>query len=206
MLNKKGAMFGLDTRIALAIFGALSVISGAALYSAIQQANATKLFVTSQEAAKAMEAYYLDTGSQVPNQSGANRIYIGNITKNFANNDYWNGPYFGNDIYNNQNSIYLNNFVKGEQNEELNAYSLSTSDWTGTVLTDATTKGCSAGDCSAYLQSTSNTSTYSKVLSSYNLLDQNIDNGDGPIKGKIRATEAVANTIRLYIQLTPYKE
>lgn len=31
---KKGAMFGLDARIALAIFGALSVISGAALYSA----------------------------------------------------------------------------------------------------------------------------------------------------------------------------
>ena len=35
--NKKAAMFGLDARIALAIFGALSVISGAALYSAIQQ-------------------------------------------------------------------------------------------------------------------------------------------------------------------------
>jgi len=30
MLNKKGAMFGLDARIALAIFGALSVASGAA--------------------------------------------------------------------------------------------------------------------------------------------------------------------------------
>ena len=29
MLNKKGAMFGLDARMALAIFGALSVISGA---------------------------------------------------------------------------------------------------------------------------------------------------------------------------------
>jgi hypothetical protein len=33
---KKGAMFGLDARIALAIFGALSVISGASLYSEIK--------------------------------------------------------------------------------------------------------------------------------------------------------------------------
>ncbi len=38
---KKAAMFGLDARIALVIFGALSVISGAALYSAIQQAKTT---------------------------------------------------------------------------------------------------------------------------------------------------------------------
>lgn len=37
--NKKSAMFGLDARIALAIFGALSVITGAALYSAINKAN-----------------------------------------------------------------------------------------------------------------------------------------------------------------------
>ena len=36
---KKGAMFGLDARISLAIFGALSVISGAALYSAIQDSK-----------------------------------------------------------------------------------------------------------------------------------------------------------------------
>tara|TARA_Y100001960_G_C14595815_1_gene788039 strand:- start:886 stop:1026 length:141 start_codon:yes stop_codon:yes gene_type:complete len=40
---KKGAMFGIDARIALAIFGALSAISGAALYSAIQQSKVTVL-------------------------------------------------------------------------------------------------------------------------------------------------------------------
>tara|TARA_Y100001960_G_scaffold319101_1_gene389950 strand:- start:3597 stop:3728 length:132 start_codon:yes stop_codon:yes gene_type:complete len=40
ILTKKAAMFGLDARIALAIFGALSVISGAVLYSAIQDAKA----------------------------------------------------------------------------------------------------------------------------------------------------------------------
>jgi hypothetical protein len=39
-------MFGLDARIALAIFGALSVISGAALYSAIQDARVTAIVIT----------------------------------------------------------------------------------------------------------------------------------------------------------------
>lgn len=42
-MKNKGAMFGLDARIALAIFGALSVISGAALYSAIQESSTVKI-------------------------------------------------------------------------------------------------------------------------------------------------------------------
>ena len=53
---KKGAMFGLDARIALAIFGALSVISGAALYSAIQDAQATAMIVRLNEVGKAFGA------------------------------------------------------------------------------------------------------------------------------------------------------
>ena len=60
--KNKGAMFGLDVRIALAIFGALSVISGAALYSAIQDAEATAVLTELEEIGKAWEAYYLDTG------------------------------------------------------------------------------------------------------------------------------------------------
>ena len=65
MTYKKGAMFGLDARIALAIFGALSVISGAALYSAIQSAKAEQYRQYFVELVKASEAYYLDTGSQL---------------------------------------------------------------------------------------------------------------------------------------------
>ncbi|MCP4354521.1 MAG: hypothetical protein GY793_02585, partial [Proteobacteria bacterium] len=34
--TKKAAMFGLDARVALAIFGALSIITGATLYNALQ--------------------------------------------------------------------------------------------------------------------------------------------------------------------------
>tara|TARA_Y100000590_G_scaffold312511_1_gene353198 strand:- start:819 stop:1040 length:222 start_codon:yes stop_codon:yes gene_type:complete len=65
MKLNKGAMFGLDARIALAIFGALSVISGAALYSAIQEARVTQLITSLNEIGKAYEAYILDTGAEI---------------------------------------------------------------------------------------------------------------------------------------------
>lgn len=65
-LFKKAAMFGLDARIALAIFGALSVISGAALYSAIQDAKATALLSEMNEIGKAWESYLLDAGQDLP--------------------------------------------------------------------------------------------------------------------------------------------
>jgi type II secretory pathway pseudopilin PulG len=92
---KKGAMFGLDARIALAIFGALSVISGAALYSAIQQSKATAFLTTMQEVGKAWEQYYLDTGSDVKYQSntvtGIYHRYTAELVS--SSKDGWKGPY-----------------------------------------------------------------------------------------------------------------
>ena len=63
---KKGAMFGIDARIALAIFGAISVISGAALYLAIQQSKVTVLVTELEELSKAVKAYVLDIGQDIP--------------------------------------------------------------------------------------------------------------------------------------------
>jgi len=89
---QKGAMFGLDARIALAIFGALSVISGAALYSAIQNSKVTVVVADLTELAKAVEAYVLDTGSDVLVHAGdqAKIILLVDNTESIAN---WNGPY-----------------------------------------------------------------------------------------------------------------
>jgi len=97
MQIKKGAMFGLDARIALAIFGALSVISGAALYSAIKEAKSTAFMVEMQEVAKAYEQYYLDTRSHIA--SVDNTSNPGRYLKESANlvSDPtikgWSGPY-----------------------------------------------------------------------------------------------------------------
>ena len=90
---KKGAMFGLDARIALAIFGALSVISGAALYSAIQQSKTTAILTQASEIEKALSSYYLDTGV-LPGTTGVYALLIKNLTTN-PNVAGWNGPYLG---------------------------------------------------------------------------------------------------------------
>tara|TARA_Y100000590_G_C15433544_1_gene906135 strand:+ start:71 stop:856 length:786 start_codon:yes stop_codon:yes gene_type:complete len=63
MFFNKGAMFGLDARIALSIFGALSVISAAALYNSIQSAQFTAIHTELKEVAKASESYLIDYGS-----------------------------------------------------------------------------------------------------------------------------------------------
>ncbi|HAG52881.1 MAG TPA: hypothetical protein DCL21_03745 [Alphaproteobacteria bacterium] len=89
---KRGAMFGLDARIALAIFGALSVISGAALYSAIKQANTTQVVAQLQEYAKGIEQYLLDTGGDISTVN--EQVNAINLVENKDSNVGWSGPYF----------------------------------------------------------------------------------------------------------------
>ena len=90
---KKGAMFGLDARIALAILGALSVISGAALYGAIQQSKVVAIVSELNEVSKAIEAFMLDTGVDI-GKTGATNFYFGDLVNNSSSFDGWNGPYF----------------------------------------------------------------------------------------------------------------
>ncbi len=88
---KKAAMFGLDARIALAIFGALSVISGAALYSAIQNSKVTALAAEIREIEKAIEQYILDTGSDVDMKNGITAYGARELSSSTKSG--WNGPY-----------------------------------------------------------------------------------------------------------------
>jgi hypothetical protein len=91
---KKGAIFGLDARIALAIFGALSVISGAALYSAIESAKSTALLTELKEIEKAHESYLLDTGSYLPDAAAGTHVAaVQNLVENDAGAVGWKGSY-----------------------------------------------------------------------------------------------------------------
>lgn len=92
---KQGAMFGLDARIALAIFGALSVISGAALYSAIQQAKITSFVTDMEELEKSIEQYYLDTGEIMESSSGnpTMDLSVDGLFNKPPNVNNWQGPY-----------------------------------------------------------------------------------------------------------------
>ena len=90
---QKGAMFGLDARIALVIFGALSVISGAALFSTIKTAKATKYVVELQEFSRAVEAYMLDTGQDLPKVD--TRPYMIDAKELLTSTaSGWRGPYW----------------------------------------------------------------------------------------------------------------
>jgi type II secretory pathway pseudopilin PulG len=134
MLNKKGAMFGLDARIALAIFGALSVISGAALYSAIKQAKVTSVITEAREITKAIEAYYLDTGEMLTHSSSNDTRDLAAIPLKVkpANVTNWNGPYFPSD---NDASEY---FVSDVLNISITLPYRLSGDWPDTSSTNTT--------------------------------------------------------------------
>ncbi|PPR10971.1 MAG: hypothetical protein CFH44_00105 [Proteobacteria bacterium] len=78
-------MFGLDARIAL------SVISGASLYSAIQESKTTKNLANFTELSKAWEQYLLDIGVTLPKDSG-DLLKAKNLVSNIDNKSGWSGP------------------------------------------------------------------------------------------------------------------
>jgi len=90
-------MFGLDARIALAIFGALSVISGAALYSVIEQARVTSIATEITEVAKAVEQFMLDTGQDIPHRAESDKSKVADLlyTDHLLTSAIqgWKGPY-----------------------------------------------------------------------------------------------------------------
>tara|TARA_Y100001960_G_C14612385_1_gene796443 strand:+ start:222 stop:818 length:597 start_codon:yes stop_codon:yes gene_type:complete len=123
---KKGAMFGLDARIALAIFGALSVISGAALYSAIQDAKLVSKYSGFKEIIKANESLYLDTGSL---REGSATMY--NVEDLLSNNGIsgWKGPYLEGTSRVDGSNIFLEGNGNIPDGYSLRIRNMKSSDW-----------------------------------------------------------------------------
>tara|TARA_Y100001960_G_scaffold250277_1_gene266544 strand:+ start:12856 stop:13461 length:606 start_codon:yes stop_codon:yes gene_type:complete len=172
--TQKAAMFGLDARIALAIFGALSVISGAALYSAIQQAKVISFMASAREVAKAWEQYYLDTGKSIPpyDTNPLNSGFHSLKTAYLVNSNSisgWKGPYLS--FKSNGDTLdypeYGNAYLMRLTNETWNTWSLG---------------GCSSGK-NCYIWTTINgISDESLALA----LDNYIDSSDGDSDGDFR--------------------
>lgn len=192
MIYKKGAMFGLDARIALAIFGALSVISGAALYSAIQSAKAEQYRQYFVELVKASEAYYLDTGSQIPFGTSTHVLYSSNLIDNIKGLANWGGPYidatpvndfiFKTSVTNNINPSVYSGIILQKKSE-----------WSdNTAVKDCDVQNI---DCAEYVVISNGVdSTYTPaLLDVFKLLDNLVDNGDGPLKGNVRFIEQASS-------------
>jgi hypothetical protein len=203
-LLNKGAMFGLDARIALAIFGALSVISGAALYSAIANSKSTAFLTDIQEMGKAWEAYLLDTGLDLPKATDASGKH--RITKDLKTSAVagWAGPYLSYDI-DGTYTEYLAHPTYGV----ITMVSASTLDWGlgHATSTDWNQSAIRCNDttipCNLAVQIW-DTSKNKITISLAESMDQQVDGGDGATKGRLRWYELSSGRGLLYIY-APHK-
>lgn len=191
--KKKGAMFGLDARIALAIFGALSVISGAVLYSAVEEAKNISFYTQSQEIIKSLEHYYLDQQELPPKFSTA-FIDIRYLIENIDSSNSWNGPYIGckrgatTDTYG-----YL--YCKGIGNKSLSTYIRIYNDSLGT---------CASGDdCSLWLFYHVGSPYIPEYRATFNYLDKKYDGNSGASSGNIHLYEN-GSTMYIYMKIMKY--
>jgi type II secretory pathway pseudopilin PulG len=197
MNSNKGAMFGLDARIALAIFGALSVISGAALYSAIQNAKVTSILTELQEIAKAIEAHMLDVGQWPVQNSPAALPTVAqfyDLKLNSLNQSNslagWNGPYISG--YINGSGIGIK---KGDLNYGLFMNVVEDTGWGGsTPWWGSTDSFCTSGkSCALWI------SVYNfKDEAIAKLIDSEVDNSDGETKGRVKWYTNSGDTMLLY--------
>tara|TARA_Y100001960_G_scaffold333783_1_gene440938 strand:+ start:791 stop:1411 length:621 start_codon:yes stop_codon:yes gene_type:complete len=187
MTYNKAAMFGLDARIALAIFGALSVISGAALYSAIKTAKTEQLRQNFVEIIKASEQYYLDNFSPLKNYAANVFIYSADLVNNRESLSTWNGPYLQGTAQG--SASFKNQYTKSIHANTYFTIFLRQSD-TWTEMNDTISdEMCTVGDsnCSEWISLVANEASISStVLNIFNDLDDLVDNGDGALEGTVR--------------------
>lgn len=161
LLNRRGAMFGLDARITLAIFGLLSAVAGVATYAAVTNARETMQLQTVKSITLAIDAYMHDT-----------KIAPVNFDNFLVNPSIagWNGPYLKGNFKNEGGGVWTANgvtFVVGRA---------STAD--GTTTTD-----CSdANDCYTTLNIYA---PYGTLTS----LDRMYDGDDSPSTGLVRTQD-----------------
>jgi len=189
-LNQRGAMFGLDARIALAIFGGLTIITGAALFKAIGQTIATAQLVELENVNKAVMQYMLDTGGSLPSSSILQNLIV----------DYgvvgWKGPYLS--VESSAANSYLN--VRGYI--VLPGLPRSDSPWSAT-LTDVPTT-CVAVDPTCHYFAVFGLSGALGgdlvPLDVHESLDEMVDGGDGYETGNYRMREQAGSRYVGYLK------
>lgn len=180
MINKKSAMFGLDARIALAIFGALSVIAGAALLSAKEKALNIALINDLNEIAKAFESLWLDTGStplRISAIKTSNSYHILTAVDLISDNGQkgWKGPYLN---YEN----YINNYDLVFPGLKYVGFRSVKSDFTNTINSYWFDEICKSGDKCQLMIILGDSISNAK----FHALDKIVDSGDGFLAGKLR--------------------
>lgn len=190
---KKGSMFGLDARIALAVFGSLSLISAAALYNSAANAKAVALLTELDNISKAINSYRADTGSDVVIASNFGSR-VGVIVQDFDNDPGWSGPYF------NSENVNSSGFYLGPSETRYTIVDVRPADRSSsTKLSDS--PDCSPSTipsykCTVYIsvRYTNSEKNVEQGINLFKKLDEIVDGGDGYTVGKIQALQPSNNT------------
>ena len=91
--SQRGAMFGLDARIALAIFAGLSVIAGMAVFGTIRQTDVTSLVSEFDNIGKGYINYAFDTGVDINPGATTGLGFAALYEDTPVSTLGWNGPY-----------------------------------------------------------------------------------------------------------------
>jgi hypothetical protein len=180
--NQRGAMFGLDARVALAIFGIISVVVGTAIFGNMGDFNARAFAKELREMHVAIEGLHTDLQTNV-----RNRLVTVNDTNAFAalydrdlltavGQQRWLGPY----INHRSTTHPLYGAMQLQRRAAANAPA------TACTATD--------GTCYMYLR-------YAAVPDNIiQALDQQFDGGDGAIAGQVQWTVTAGNNDILFFR------
>lgn len=105
--NQRGAMFGLDARIALAIFGILSVVAGVAAINVFGQAGTTALVTELNNMKKAYTEFHLGTGEHT--------LKFMDLINNDTGYQGWQGPYIDGMLSDKSRTFGTYSFAEGRQ-------------------------------------------------------------------------------------------
>jgi hypothetical protein len=105
--NQSGAMFGLDARIALAIFGILSVVAGVAAINVFSQAGTTAMVTEFNNMKKAYTEFHLATGEHT--------LKFLDLINNDSGYQGWAGPYVEGMLSDKSRTAGTYSFVEGRQ-------------------------------------------------------------------------------------------
>jgi hypothetical protein len=190
---KKAAMFGLDARIALAIFAALSVISGAALYKVLQHIQVVKAISVLDSMGKAYEQYILDTGVELE-QNAASSIHFNliNFLQEPAGVEGWKGPYLSYSLTTDYSAELNKSIFNHPEYEYLIMSPVQGSSWGGATSTPA----CIANqNCYVYARLDTVDPALAKAIDIY------IDGESDPANGRLRIYHRDATTDRVWLQV-----
>lgn len=167
--SRRGAMFGLDARIALAIFAGLGVIAGAMVYKVVTQTRVAALVTEMSNIGKGFGDYVLDIGV-APSRIEDLMTSTGG---------QWNGPYVDfKDTF-----PGLNNFTNFPRRTD----SISLAYFADDAWSVGSESACVVGNCWGWLMF-GNGDTRAEV---YAAIDKAIDSTVNPDEGRFRFEQNV---------------